>query len=81
MHAGVTVKVYKMSETPNSTVAAEFFTASGILLGSPTLNCGMLPTMGALLVYLKGLAPVGKKQVRAFGAYGWVAVLKRIWRK
>lgn len=69
-HAGVTVKVYKMNETPNSTVAAELFTASGILFGSPTLNCGMLPSMGALLVYLKGLAPVGKKAA-AFGAYGW----------
>lgn len=69
-HAGVTVKVYKLSETPNSTIAAEFFTASGILFGSPTLNNGMLPTMGSLLTYLKGLAPAGKKAA-AFGAYGW----------
>ena len=68
--AGVQVKVFKMSATPNSTVAAEIFTASGVLLGSSTLNCGMLPSMGSLVIYLKGLAPVGKKYA-TFGTMGW----------
>ncbi len=68
--AGVAVKVYKLSATPNSTIAADIFTASGFLVGSPTLNSGMLPSMGSLLTYLKGLAPVGKKAA-AFGTFGW----------
>lgn len=68
--AGVEVKVFKMSNTPNSTVSTEVFTCSGLLLGSPTLNSGMLPTIGSLLVYLKGLNPVGKK-VATFGTFGW----------
>ena len=68
--AGVEVKVFKLSATPNSTVAAEVFTASGLLVGSPTLNSGMMPSMGSLLTYLKGLAPTGKK-VAAFGTFGW----------
>ena len=68
--AGVVVKVFKLSQTPNSTIAAEIFTASGFLVGSPTLNCGMMPSMGALLTYLKGLCPTGKKWA-AFGTFGW----------
>ena len=68
--AGVTVKVFKMSCTPNSTVAAELFTASGFLAGSSTLNSGMLPSMGSLLIYLKGLEPKNKKAA-AFGTFGW----------
>ena len=39
-------------------------------IGSSTLNSGMLPTMGSLLVYLKGLNPTGKKAA-VFGTYGW----------
>ena len=68
--AGVVVKVFKLSQTPNSTVAAELFTASGLLAGSPTLNSGMMPSMGSFLTYIKGLSPVGKK-VASFGTFGW----------
>jgi len=41
-----------------------------ILVGSPTLNSGMLPTVGAFLTYLKGLRPKGRLGF-AFGSYGW----------
>ncbi len=68
--AGVVVKVYKLSGTPNSTVVADLFTASGLLVGSPTLNSSMVPNMASLLTYLKGLSPVGKKAA-AFGTFGW----------
>lgn len=68
--AGVVVKVFKMSATPNSTAIAEIFTCSGLLVGSATLNNGMLPTIGSLLIYLKGLNPVGKKMA-TFGTFGW----------
>ena len=69
-NAGIVVKVFKMGATPNSTVAAELFTASGFLAGSSTLNCSMLPNMGSLLIYLKGLGAKGKKAA-AFGTFGW----------
>lgn len=69
-NAGVVVKMFKMGATPNSTVAAELFTASGFLAGSSTLNCSMLPNMGSLLIYLKGLGAKGKKAA-AFGTFGW----------
>ncbi len=41
-----------------------------ILLGSPTLNGSMLPTMGSFLTYLKGLKPQNRIGY-AFGSYGW----------
>ena len=63
-------KTNKLSATPNSTVAAEVFTCSGLLVGSPTLNSSMMPSMGSFLTYLKGLAPTGKKTA-AFGTFGW----------
>ena len=41
-----------------------------ILLGSPTLNNTMLPTMGGFLTYLKGLRPKNRIGF-VFGSYGW----------
>jgi flavorubredoxin len=41
-----------------------------IILGSPTLNNGMLPTMGAFLTYVKGLKPKNRIGC-AFGSFGW----------
>ncbi|MBP2651915.1 MAG: fprA [Firmicutes bacterium] len=67
---GVAVKLYKMSDSDRSEVVMEMLDAGGILLGSPTLHNGMLATMGALLIYLKGLKPANKLAA-AFGAYGW----------
>lgn len=68
--AGVTGKLYKMSMAERSEVVRDMLEAGGILIGSPTLNNGMLPTMGALMTYMKGLRPSGKIGA-AFGAYGW----------
>ncbi len=44
--------------------------AKGIVLGSPTLNNGLLPTVAGFLQYMKGLRPKGKIGA-AFGSYGW----------
>lgn len=68
--AGSDAVLLRMNETPNSTAVADLFEAGGMIIGSSTLNSGMLPTMGSLLVYLKGLNPTGKKAA-VFGTYGW----------
>ncbi|MBF0493502.1 MAG: FprA family A-type flavoprotein [Candidatus Omnitrophica bacterium] len=53
-----------------SDLMTKILEARYIFVGSPTLNNGMLPTVGGFLTYLKGLAP--KKRVgMAFGSYGW----------
>ena len=45
-------------------------TSKLVLLGSPTLNNGLLPTMGHFLTYMKGLRPINKIGF-VFGSYGW----------
>lgn len=68
--AGIEAKLYRMSTAERSEAVWDLLEAKGLLIGSSTLNNGMLPTMGALLTYLKGLRPAGKTAA-AFGAYGW----------
>lgn len=68
--AGVKVQLMRVDRMPCSTVAVDLFEASGLLVGSPTLNSGMMPSVGGMLVYLKGLQPKGKKAA-AFGTCGW----------
>jgi len=44
--------------------------AKGLVLGSPTLNNGIMPTVAGFTHYMKGLRPRGKIGA-AFGSYGW----------
>jgi len=67
---GVDVKIIKLRATPKSTAVKEFWTARGCLVGSPTLNNGMFPSVAEFLAYLKGLRPQNRI-VGAFGSYGW----------
>lgn len=67
---GVDVKVVKLRASPVSFAVKEFWKARGCLVGSPTLNNSMFPTVAEFLVYLKGLRP--KNRIAgAFGSYGW----------
>jgi flavorubredoxin len=68
--SGAEARLYKLGSTENSHLAAELLESSGALFGSPTLNSGMMPSMGGLLTYLKGLKPAGKLAA-VFGTYGW----------
>ena len=52
---GVEVKASSSSINHRSDIVEEMLEAKGILLGSPTLNNGMFPTMGDFLTYMKGL--------------------------
>ena len=68
--AGVEARFYRLSVSDRSHIMSEVLRASGILVGSPTLNNGMMPAVGDMLTYLKGLRPAGKLAA-AFGSYGW----------
>jgi flavorubredoxin len=50
--------------------ALDVLRSKAILIGSPTLNNGMFPPVGAFLTYLKGLRPKDRIGF-AFGSYGW----------
>jgi flavorubredoxin len=53
-----------------SDIMTECLDAGAILVGSPTLNNGLFPTVSDFLTYLKGLKPANKVGA-AFGSYGW----------
>lgn len=67
---GTPVALFDLKENDLSDIATEVLTARCLVIGSPTLNNNMLPNVAALLSYLKGLQPKGKKGF-AFGSYGW----------
>jgi flavorubredoxin len=70
MAAGIDVKLMALRKNEFSAIVKEILDTPVILVGSPTLNNGMFPSMGGFLTYLKGLRPRSKKAV-AFGSYGW----------
>jgi flavorubredoxin len=53
-----------------SDVMTEVLDAGAVLVGSPTLNNGLFPTVADFLCYMKGLRPANKIGA-AFGSYGW----------
>ena len=67
---GVEAKLIFVRATGLADIAAEVLDAATIAFGSATLNMGMMPMMGAVMTYLKGLRPAGKAGF-AFGSFGW----------
>jgi anaerobic nitric oxide reductase flavorubredoxin len=68
--AGVDVEVIKLRATPMSTATKRFWESRAMLLGTPTLNNIMFPTVAEFLTYLRGLRPKDR-MVGAFGSFGW----------
>ncbi len=67
---GVEVQLLSIRKSHLTIFAQEIIDAAAVAIGTPTLNRTMMPQVGALLTYLKGLRPVGKAAL-AFGSYGW----------
>jgi len=68
--AGLDVKVIKLRATPMSVAIKEFWKSRGCLLGTPTLNNIMFPSVAEFMTHLRGLRPKNRI-VGAFGSYGW----------
>jgi flavorubredoxin len=68
--AGVDCRVFKLRAAPTSIAIKEFWRSRGMLVGSPTLNNIMFPTIAQFLTSLRGLRPKNRI-VGAFGSYGW----------
>ncbi len=67
---GLEVVLLPLKSSHRSDVAAHLLDAGALLIGTPTLNNRMFPTVADVLTYLEGLKP--KKLVGgAFGSYGW----------
>jgi flavorubredoxin len=67
---GVEVKLLKLRATDNTDVVTEILDARAVVVGSPTLNNQMFPSLGSFLTYITGLKPKGKVW-GFFGSYGW----------
>lgn len=67
---GLKVTVCSLKYDHLSDVINDIVEAKYVAFGSPTLNSGVLPTMGAFMTYLKRLAPKNKVAF-CFGSYGW----------
>ncbi len=67
---GADVRHYKLGLSDYSDVMRDILEAAAVVIGSSTINNGVLPTVMPLLHEIKGLRPVGRKGL-AFGSYGW----------
>lgn len=67
---GVDCTVIKLRATPMSVAIKEFWKSRGCLIGSPTLNNILFPTVAEFLTHLRGLRPKNR-MIGAFGSYGW----------
>ncbi len=66
----ITVKLFNLAKTDKNDVITEIFNSKAILMGSSTINNGILVHVAALLEEIKGLK-FKKKKAGAFGSYGW----------
>ncbi|MDA8441449.1 MAG: flavodoxin domain-containing protein, partial [Peptococcaceae bacterium] len=66
----VTVKLFNSARSDRNDIITEVFQSKAILLGSPTINKGILTSVAGLLDEMKGMA-FKHKQAAAFGCYGW----------
>jgi flavorubredoxin len=67
---GAIPRLMPLRAAHRSDVATEILDAGALVVGSPTMNSNIFPTVADALTYLKGLKPrnlVGA----AFGSYGW----------
>jgi flavorubredoxin len=67
---GVEAKPAHLRATHRSDILTEVVDTGAIVVGSPTLNNGLFPTVSDFLTYMKGLKPQNKVAA-AFGSYGW----------
>jgi len=67
---GVDARSTHLRSWHRSDIMTEVLDAGAIVVGSPTLNNGLFPTVSDFLTYMKGLKPKNKIGA-AFGSYGW----------
>ncbi|HEY3298778.1 MAG TPA: flavodoxin domain-containing protein [Armatimonadota bacterium] len=67
---GIPYRLFHMAVTDRNDVIAEIFKAKAVIVGSSTVNNGLLPSMSPVLEDLKGLK-FQNKIGAAFGSYGW----------
>ena len=67
---GVIAKPIHIRSSHRSEIMTEVLDAAAVIVGSPTINNQLFPTVSDFLTYMKGLKPKNKIGA-AFGSYGW----------
>jgi flavorubredoxin len=68
--SATTVKLYNCARSDWNDIITEVFKSKAVIVGSPTMNRGILFAVAGLLEMMRGLQFKNKKAA-AFGAYGW----------
>ncbi len=66
----ITIKLFNAARSDINDIVTEIFRSKGIVVGSPTINKGVLHSISSLIDMAKGLQ-FKKKKAAAFGCYGW----------
>ena len=67
---GVIARPIHIRSSHRSEIMTEVLDAAAVVVGSPTINNQLFPTVSDFLTYMKGLKPKNKIGA-AFGSYGW----------
>jgi flavorubredoxin len=73
---GIECRVYNLTANHRSDVITDILEASAVLVGSPTLNNHVYPTVAEFLAYMRGLKSMNKFGA-SFGSYGWSGGARR----
>jgi anaerobic nitric oxide reductase flavorubredoxin len=69
-NSSITIKLYNAARSDNNDIITEIFKSKGVIVGSPTINKGVLHSIAGLMDVAKGMKFQQKKGA-AFGCYGW----------
>ncbi|MFA4915792.1 MAG: flavodoxin domain-containing protein [Syntrophales bacterium] len=67
---GINARPMHLRSSHRSDIITEIIDAGAVIVGSPTINNGIFPTVSDFLTYMKGLRPLNKIGA-SFCSYGW----------
>ncbi|MDR1291404.1 MAG: MBL fold metallo-hydrolase [Planctomycetaceae bacterium] len=68
----IDVRMFHVRKSSLTEIATEMLDATGVAIGSATLNTQIMPQVAAVLTYIRGLK-FSSKLAAVFGSYGWGA--------
>ncbi len=74
----VVIKLFNLAKSDQNDVITEIFSSKKVIIGSPTVNNSLLPTIAGFM-YMMQERKFKNKKAAAFGCYGWSGeAVKRI---
>jgi anaerobic nitric oxide reductase flavorubredoxin len=67
---GVPLQIFDVSRTHVSYILPSLWTKNGVMVGAPTYEAGLFPTMANVL-HMAALKSITNKKIAMFGSYGW----------